>query len=304
MSLVGICEEIGIELRGTPEGQRVIEKNLIIDATLSEIERSLYRELEQRLYFTQHFFAPKSAELTIKNYPKDGELSGAIKEMSRIVAIEEYGDASVPLGEFVNDVTDKAFQSRVRYSLPKMITQTPNLVRLVQDLSVECQRTKLVDRISAAAAKDPNFTELLHAFDNMRSTHPSASYSKEDRRHICTLVDNGFCKESVETVYEYQSIISFIKTAMIDGFWRRILDISAIDNCESVRIKHVSSVSVLRAQLYTTQNTIDTSYRWILRYKDESNVYHYGQIYSKKYTWAQDKPSRMTVEALLYDILQ
>ncbi len=82
MSLVDICEEIGKEIRHTPQGRLICSEIQKMEEEVPAIELSLFHQFEEKYYFSQHFFAGNIAAETIQNYPKDNELALLIKKLS------------------------------------------------------------------------------------------------------------------------------------------------------------------------------------------------------------------------------
>ena len=303
MSLVDICEEIGMEIRQTPQGRLICNEIQKMEEEIPEIELSLFHQIEENYYFSHHFFAGKIAAETIQNYPKENELALLINKLSAYPSIFRYGDSVVPVGQFVQDITTKSFQSEVRYTLPGMLTPTPRLIRLVQDLTVECQKTNIVQNLLRIANTDSQFLDLLHKFESTRTEQPNVTYSKHDRQIIPRFIRLGYKKNSVEIIYAFKSIVSFIETSIYDGFRNNIFTLHEIEDIQSKKTKRISEITVLRAQLQPNENTLMLNEKWIMRYIESSGRQRYGQIYVKRFEYNHDQPPRIFIEALLYDIL-
>lgn len=303
MSLVDICEEIGKEIKRTPQGRTVCDEIQKMKEEVPEIELSLFYQLEEKFYFSHHFFAGKIAADTIRNYPKNNELAPIINKLSAYPSIISYGNSVVPTGEFVKDIAAKSFQSMVRYNLPDMITPTPRLIRLVQDLTVECQKTNIIQSIIRIAKTDPQFFDLLRNFDSSRAGQSNVTYSKHDRQIIPSLTQLGYKRKSVEIIYSFQSIVSFIQTSIYDGFRNNIFTIHEAEDIHLKKTKRISGITVLRAQLQPNENTLNLNKKWILRYIESSGRQRYGQIYEIRVHFNHDQPLEISIKALLYDIL-
>lgn len=302
MSLIDCCERIGIELQETKEGRNAIQLFDICKREISDISGSIYYSSIERYHFSYHFYAPQITIDLLKSNVTNEIVGKECKSILEHKIVFEYAESMVPMGKLVDSIANTAFQLTVPYSMPKEITATPKLIRLVQNLSLECQRLDIGQKLIAQNKIDKQFTDLVKSFDRLARESPAVSYSKKDRKIAKELISQGYIRSSVELVYTFMSILSLIKTTIYAGFFNKIVSLYAESDVLDEKQKRIGSLDVIRLRLCNNLNTIDLNEKWILRYIRGNGEIKYGQIYTKTTHFSRGC-ANTTIHALMYNIL-
>lgn len=302
MSLIDCCEQIGAELHNTIQGKSAYSSYLETRKKVKEIEAAIYFPFINKEYVNYHFFAPQYAVDILKANIKNDKLGTICERLLSYKEIHDYAKDMAVIGGFIDKIINMIWQCIVPYSLPKQITPTPNLIRLVQDLSVECQRLNLMQKIIRANAVDPKFQEVLHLLEEERKKRQSVVFSKADRDIAKTFIERGYLKESIELIYTFSSVLAIIKMAIYEAFHSNILTLNLDKDVDKDRRINTKGGSVLRLTLSAERKINGLGEKWILRLVDAKGKKEYGHIY-KKVTRIEKGSCSVTVHAVLFNFL-
>ncbi|MCB2291899.1 hypothetical protein LGK97_19570 [Clostridium sp. CS001] len=215
MSVMGICEAIGIELQNTEEGIGALKKYSSLLGGLNEDDKYLFLQSSNKVQWGLHFYITEAVVDLLKANIENEYLGS---EVQRIL-LNKYIDVCIKpmhsLGDFISSISMSVFQNNVQYSLPSEVRATPKLIRLIQDLSVECQKTRVLQELVPKFQSGSNFQKLLTEFDLLHKDIIAPPYSKSDRVIVKRLSLLGYSKNDVELVLLEDTLIRS-KSSLLD----------------------------------------------------------------------------------------
>lgn len=299
MGILEKCEKIGIELRRTLEGEKVINLLSLIKTNPQELTLEFFKLINYQ-YVRIHFFAVQYAIDILENNVENQLLGELVKSILAIDDIKEFGQANIPIGQFVEKLAIISFNNSVKYELPTEITVTPGLVRLSNSLTVECQRTNLVQRFAKEYYTDPLFPKAIKRFDELREAMPILPFSKEDRIILKT-IKKEYPNTKVDLFYLLISVITYIKCMIFDSFYDRIYEVSEPNDVLFRKEKALGKHKLIKLTLHPNKKILDANTGWILKLTNNDGSISYAQIIKKQIKWTQTE-TNITIKALIYNI--
>ncbi len=300
MSILEKCEKIGMELRKTKEGQIVFKYLNIINNNPQELIVEFFRIINHH-YVRIHFFSVPNAIDILKLNTENNMVGSWVNEILNMDGVEEFGKANIPLGQFTKKLSIMSFNSFVKYQLPADITATPELIRLSNLLTVECQRINLIQQLIREYYTNPRFSEALKRFDELKGTTPILPFSKEDRKILKALRDE-YPDTKVDLVYSLVSILSYIKCMVFDSFYDNIFEIYITADVLSFKERTLDRCKFVKIVIIPNKKTIGPNTGWILKIYYPDNSFAYAQIFSKEIKFTQTDCT-ITIKALIHDYL-
>lgn len=301
MSILEKSEKIGVELRNTREGKVAIEQFNQVSKSPQELTVEFFK-LINHYYIQMHFYSIPQAVLMLEGNTDNPILGDLVKSILAIENLKAFGEANVPIGKFVDDISKLAFSNSVKYQLPKYIEFTPELVRLANSLTVECLRTSLFQQFMKEYYIKPCFMEAVKRFDELRGVKPIIPYSKEDRKCLSILRKeyDGIC--SVDLIYSLISLLTYIKSMIFDAFYNNIFEIYENDEVISRRQKRLDHCTFVKLIIRPSITSFDPSSGWILKLHNTDGSISYAQIIQKTTNFSPNT-CITTLKALIHDIL-
>lgn len=300
MSILEKCERIGIELRRTPEGKRIMDMLSLMKQCPAELTSEFFKLINHQ-YVKIHFFAVQHA-IDILEGNVDNEILGSlVKNILAIENIKEFGQANIPIGQFVEKLGNMSFSISVKYQLPTEITVTPELVRLSNSLTVECQRINLVQPFVKEHHTNPLFLEATKRFDELSGGQPILPFSKEDRAILKT-IKKEYLETKVDLFYSLISTITYIKCMIFDSFYNNVFAVSESEDVISRKEKAMAECKLVKLVMYPTKKTLGANTGWILKLTNNDGSTSYAQIFNKQIKWTQAETS-VTIKALIHNNL-
>lgn len=300
MSILKKCEEIGVELRHTPEGKRALEYFTAIKGNPEEFKGEFFN-LINKDYVRIHFYAVPSAVDIIENNIENKVVGPIMKRLLAIDNIKEFGESNIPIGKFVDRLSVMSFNNSVKYELPSEVTATPALIRLSNALTVECQRISLVQSFIKEYHTDPHFSEAVKRFDEIKGEKPILPYSKEDRVILHT-IRKEYPDVKVNLLYSLISVMSYIKCMIFDSFYGNIFEVFEAEDVILRNQKVLNGCSFVKLVLVPNERTLGAHTGWILKLNNRDGTISYGQIFNKKMKWTKEE-TKVTIKALIHDAL-
>jgi len=300
MSILDKCEKIGLELRKTDKGKSALsflqENNLT-----HSMETSLFFDLIHKDYIKMHFWAAKNAIGILKQNIDNPTIGVLVKKTLDNDIIEEFAESNVPLAKFTDQLSLTVLSSVVKYELPTEISITPELIRLSNRLTVECQRINLVQKISKEFHTNPKFPELLKLYDQEKGSDPVVPFSKEDRRILKNIRRKGCDENLLSLVHALMCILSFIKSMIYDSFYNQIVEVYPKDII-ALKRKTLKDAFMIKLRLKPMIQIMGSNSGWILKLYNADKSISYAQIFNKSCQWTQTSQD-LTVTALVFNKL-
>lgn len=299
MSVLEKCERIGAELRKTKEGHVAIENFAKITKNPQDLPTDFFSVVNR--HYTLHFYSIQNAILLFEAN-RDNEMVGFLAQnILSVKGIRELGESNIPIGKFVEELGLLAFSNSVKYQLPADITATPELIRLSNALTVECQRINLVQQFGKEFYTDTKFQEAVNRFDVLKSSEPVIPLSKEDR-NILKALKKEFPNTKVEMIYSLFSTITYIKCMIFDSFYENIYEVYEADNVIAFKEKTLNNRKFMKLVMHPTIKTMNPNTGWILKLHCNDNSVRYAQIFYKSMNFSQNE-CKITVHAIAHDYL-
>lgn len=300
MSILTKCEEIGLELRRTEQGQLVTKLHEEILRNPPELTVEFFKLMDYN-YVRIHFFSAQHTIDTLNGNIDNKIVGQLVKRILDIRGLQEFADANMPLGMFVEKLSSAVFVNTVKYELPKDIKVTPALVRQTNALTVECQRLNLVQQFIEDFHTNPQFKEAIARFDELSGTIQILPYSKEDRKILKTL-RKEYPDTKIDLIHSLICILSYIKCTIFDAFYGNLFDIYLSDDVLEFKTKSLDRCKFVKLVLIANERTMFSNRGWILKLHDKDATIRYGQIFSNQIKFTQAS-STVTIKALIHDIL-
>lgn len=300
MSILEKCEKIGIELRRTKEGRLTTEHLNKVNENPQELTVELFKLINHH-YVKIHFFSVSHAIDVLKGNTENRILGELVKRILGIDGLEQFGKANIPIGKFVDKLSIMSFNNSVKYQLPTEITATPELIRLSNSLTVECQRLNLVQKFLREYFTDPRFSEAVKRFDELKGMEPILPYSKEDRK-VLKALKNEYLETKIDLIYSFVSTLTYIKCMIFDSFYDNIFEVYETKDVLTLKEKTLNGCRFVQIVMNPNDKTFGANTGWILKLHSTDNTIVYGQIFSKQMKFSQNK-CIITVKALVHDIL-
>lgn len=303
MSIIDCCEKIGVEMRSTIQGQTAFNLYRQVESELHSVDFSLYRQIIEMHVQAEHFFSPDVANSIIISNTDTEDIGILCKNILRHTAPICYAEAMLPSGAFVNKVVDASLRPEAQYVLPNDITATPAIVRLVQDLSVQYQRTEFSKQlVSLSNNSREAFTKLLGAFEQLKARKRHIAFSSEDYAVVEDLVRQGHKRADVEIIYRLMSTLSYMKTAIYYGFFELIIVISEED-IEVIEEYSVNSYTYMKFNLKECSLPRLSDDKWILKLRYNNGKTCYCQITQKNISFNQSNGTLLTYTVAIIDYI-
>jgi hypothetical protein len=301
MSILEKCEKIGIELRKTQEGKSVLQALSTIQESPEELTVELFK-LINKYYVQMHFFAIKNSIAVFENNTDNPIIGNLVKRILSINGLAEFGEINLPLGHFVEKLSVMSFNNSVKYQLPDEISITPELVRLSNALTVECQRINLVQEIIKEYHTNPEFLEATKRFDELRGREPIIPLSKQDRRNLKLLKMEYPNSTSPNLIYSLMCILTYIKSMMYDSFYDNIFEVFEAEDVILRKEKQLDRCTFIKLLMTPNKNSFGPNTGWILKLHNKDNTTSYAQIFSKTMTFEKNECT-ISIKALIYQQL-
>ena len=301
MSVLEKSEEIGQELRETWEGIAAINLLNEVSRNPKELTSELFRLINHYYIQIQFYSIPQAIHILEENTdnPKMGNM---IKKTLAIKDLKTFGEANIPLGKFVDDISKLAFCNSVRYQLPKHISFTPELVRLSNSLTVECLRTDLLQQFIKEYQTKPRFKEAVKRFDEIRGSKPIIPYSKEDRKCLSILKKEYAGMGSVNLIYSLISLQAYIRCMIFDSFYDSIFEVHEQNEVISRKQKRLDHCTFVKLCIQPSVKMLNPSTGWILKLHNTDASISYAQIFMKRIDFSQGSCT-ITLKALIQEAL-
>lgn len=304
MSILEKCEKIGLELKKCEQGAKIIG----LYQKLIEYDKEtmyIYFQLLNQYYVNIHFFAPSQAvDILVDNTDNQYEfMRENIQKLLSIPELHQFAEANLPFAKLVEKLSVMSFNNTVKYSPPTQIIITPETVRLMNSLTVECQRIDLIKNLITAFTTNSEFQKAIPAYDNAIKDHqPFAPYSKQNRKMLMELVQQGYDKRSIYLVNAFNSILTYIKCTIYDSFYSNIFEVFEKDEVITRREKALDSALIIKLKLRQTIAIMRLNSGWILKLHNIDDTVSYGQIFNKtiQLTPNSEENNHTTILALVF----
>lgn len=300
MSILSKCEEIGLELRQTEQGQLITKLHKEILQNPPELTVEFF-ELINHNYVKIHFFSAQHAIDILKGNVNNQIVGQLVRKILTIEGLQEFADANIPLGIFAEKLSLAAFTNTVKYELPSDIRVTPALIRLSNSLTVECQRLNLVQQFIKEFHTSPDFKKAIERFDELSGTIQILPYSKEDRGILKTL-RREYPDTPIDLVHSLICTLSYIKCTIFDAFYGNLFEIYEIEDVLDIKTKPLDRCRFIKLVLVSNERTLPPNRGWILKFYGKDGTVKYGQIFNKQIKFTREN-STVTIKALIHDIL-
>lgn len=300
MSILAKCEEIGLELRQTEQGQLVTKLHKEILRNPPELTVEFFKLIGHN-YVSLHFFSAQHTIDTLNGNTDNKIVGQLVKRILGIKGLQEFADANVPLGMFVEKLSSAVFVNTVKYELPKDIKVTSALVRQTNALTVECQRLNLVQQFIEDFHTNPRFKEAIARFDELSETIQILPYSKEDRKILKTL-RKEYPDTKIDLIHSLICTLSYIKCTIFDAFYGNLFNVYELEDVLDFKTKPLDRCKFVKLVLITNERTLFSNSGWILKLHGKDGAIRYGQIFSKQIKFTQTDSS-VTIKALIHDVL-
>lgn len=302
MSVMKICEAIGVELQNTKEGRKALKVYSNLLDELDDFDKDLFLKSSHRVQWGLHFYTTEAVFGLLKANVENKYLCEQVKRILSNKYKEECVEVTHPIGDFVSNISISVFRNNVQYSLSHQVKATPKLIRLIQDLSVQCQKTKVLQAISKKFQTDLNFKNLISEFDRIHKNIIAPPYSKSDRVIIKKISSLGYSKNDVELVYSFINIMAMIKQTIYDSFMNDIYVIKEESDIISIKEKQVGKLKVIKIKFVPSAESITSQNKWIMRIEKNDGTIMHGQIFSKQIKWTNETFEN-TAHAVVYTAL-
>lgn len=300
MSILSKCEEIGLELRQTEQGQLITELQKEILQNPQELTVEFFKLINHN-YVKIHFFSAQHTIDTLKGNVDNKIVGQLVRKILAIEGLQEFADANMPLGIFVEKLSSAAFVNTVKYELPNDVKVTPALIRLSNSLTVECQRLNLVQQFIKEFHTSPHFKKAIERFDELSGTIQILPYSREDRRILKTL-RREYPYTPIDVVHSLICTLSYIKCTIFDAFYGNLFEIYEIDDVHDIKVRPIDRCKFVKLVLVPNERTLLPSRGWILKFHGRDGTIKYGQIINKQIKLTRED-STVTIKALIHDVL-
>lgn len=298
MGVMEKCKIIGEELRGTEEGKKAIEiYKSIIDNFEYDIDRQLFMA-DGQVKWGLHFYVTDAVVSLLKLNTNNEPIKESVNRILGNSNISDCVLAMNQIGKFVEQISICVFQNQVQYYLPTQVHATPKLIRAVQDLSVQCQKTKVLQKMLKQMQLDKDINKIIEELDKMKRTVMSPPYSKDHREIIKKIYAKGYKKENVELVYCFFNIIDMINQTIYDSFMDRIFQVKE-EELISFRKKQIGDLELVKFYLVPDNNTFEGKDKWIIRVERNDGKVLYGQIFNKYMRFSKEG-TEVKEEAIIY----
>lgn len=299
MSVLEKCEEIGVELRSTPEGKQALEYlRRIENNTTDEIARVEFFNLINKYSLKLHFYAVENAIDIFKANDSNSEIKWLVDSVLSIDGLEAFGECNTRLGTFVQKLDHIAFSNSVHYQLPEEITVTAKLIRICNSLTVECQRIDWLPLFLKEYHTDPNFNKAISRFDQLSNSKRILPLSHEDRM-ISKTLKKEFPDSNTQLIHNLVRILTYFKCVIFDSFYDNLYEVQEEDIC-SYREIPLTGCKYIKVVLKPSFRTLDSNRGWILKLCSSKMPAKYAQLLSKRFEFNSRESSSVTIKAVLY----
>lgn len=300
MGILSKCESIGLKLKQTEQGQLVTKLHKDILQNPPELTVEFFKHINHN-YVKIHFFSAQHAIDILKENVDHETLGQLVKKILTIKGLQEFADANMPFGMFVEKLSLAAFVNAVKYELPNDIKVTPTLIRLSNSLTVECQRLNLVQQFIKEFHTNPRFKKAIERFDELSGTIQILPYSREDRK-ILKILRREYPDTPIDLVHSLICTLSYIKCTIFDAFYGNLFEIYEIEDVLDIKTKPLDRCKLVKLILVPNERTLLSNRGWILKFHDKNGVIEYGQIFNKQIELTHEDGT-VTIKALIHDIL-
>ena len=246
MGIIEISEQIGIELRNTFQGQTAYTTYLAMTSSLSGDEMDLLSHIRRHIVWSANFYGGDSCKIILtakKDVPEIKAIANSILSNSYF---NEWVASAKILGIFTEQTSKSMFHLNIPYQLPGGISATPKLIRLCQELSVQCQKLQLLRQLLNARNKPDIFAPLVKSFDEACAPQHRYPYGKFDRKVIKRLICQGFDEADIYAIYNSIMVLDMVKQAIFESFIGSIFEMKASDiiskrqrNYKDIQVAHM-----------------------------------------------------------------
>lgn len=300
MGILSKCEAIGLELKQTEQGQLVTKLHKDILQNPPELTVEFFKLINHN-YVKIHFFSAQHTIDILKENVAHETLGPLVKKILTIKGLQEFADANMPFGMFVEKLSLAAFVNAVKYELPNDIKVTPTLIRLSNSLTVECQRLNLVQQFIKEFYTNPRFKKAIERFDELSGTIQILPYSREDRK-ILKILRREYPDTPIDLVHSLICTLSYIKCTIFDAFYGNLFEIYEIEDVLDIKTKPLDRCKLVKLILVPNERTLLSNRGWILKFHNKNGVIEYGQIFNKQIELTHEDGT-VTIKALIHDIL-
>lgn len=283
MSIIQKCIFVGADLQETVEGKSALQADKNFLKTLNTLERALFVPSFRRLPWGVHFRAKMLCVELFKANTENEHIGREVKNLLENPLLGTIVETSNPLILFVDYLDSILFQTSVPYTLPTVLHATPNLVRSVQDLMVECQKIGYVQQLMQKIP-DGEFMERVRQYDNIIQQYErKPPYSRGDRKIVKAMIRQGCSVEDAELIHSFTTLKTLIAQTIYDSFMNHIFYLDESDDVLRLREHRVKNVTAIKIHLMPQKSSLLGGEKWVLAFRRKDNSRIYGQIYSKRY---------------------
>lgn len=302
MSVFEKCLALGVELRNSDQGKEILALN---DSLAKNSEKlSLFNSLINQHYISEHFFAPLYALLQLRGN-KDNEhpfIRKEVAETEDIPEVEQFANACSLFGKMCNNISALSVGNTVTYSMPDNMVATPEAIRLLNKITVECLQLPLVKRVIQKVSCDQNFIDMTQAYDNLSRNKCVAPYTQEDRRILRHLSKQGFPRDNIMDMYSFLCLLTYIKAMIYDAFFDNVFVVD-----ESIDVVRMRKYDLIKGQyiickLKPSAKSMSTGTGWFLKLIHRDGSVSFGQLFNKHICIINENPEfeGTTIHALLF----
>jgi len=302
MSVFEKCLALGVELRNSAQGKEI----LALKGTLNENREKLYlfNSLINKHYISEHFFAPMYALLQLRGN-KDNEhpfIRKEVAEAEEIPEVEQFADACSLFGKMCNNISALSVGNTVMYSMPDNMVATPEAIRLLNKITVECLQLPLVKRVMQKATTDQNFIEMAQAYEKLAGDKHISPYTKEDRKILKILSKQGFSRDNVIDMYSFLCLLTYIKAMIFDAFFDNVFVVNENSDVISMRKYELTQAQYVVCKLKPAVKSMPANSGWFLKIIHSDGSISFGQLLKKHICINNQDPNLegTTVHALLF----
>lgn len=301
MQMMEICEKIGDNLRETIEGKQIFDlRNCLYeeleDENIDLIEKTLKRA-PYGLHFNRFDYAKKIFEFNRDNI----YLKNNIEKILGNSLFMKLVDLTKRLYLVSEEIKQHAFSNEIKYTLTKNITISPEIIRSIQDLAVECQKTDVMQHMIINMSK-PEFKTVIYEFDQIGENDLSYPYSKVARNFIYGLYNKGLDKDVVNSVYLFLSVYKSIGEIIYNSFFDKILFVKEADII--YRYKNLGNISALYINLNPNLISTIKKEQWVIKIEKKNSKFLYAQVYKKNFSFkTRNDHMRFIYKAIEYNFL-
>lgn len=302
MSVFEKCLALGVELRNSAQGKEILALKSILAKNREKLY--LFNSLINKHYISEHFFAPMHALLQLRGN-KDNEhpfIQKEIAETEEISEVAQFANACSLFGKMCNNISALSVGNTVMYSMPDNMVATPEAIRLLNKITVECLQLPLVKRVIQKAASDQSFIEMAQAYETLNGNKQISPYTQEDRKILKILSKQGFSRDNIIDMYSFLCLLTYIKAMIFDAFFDNVFVVDENSDVISMRKYQLTKAQYVVYKLKPAVKTMSANSGWFLKIIHSDGSISFGQLFNK-HICIKNQDSNLegtTIHALLF----